>query len=204
VQIQELVAEYRKKTDEEILRLALDRDQLTPEGVSALTDELARRKITVERLKAFSKEENRQRRKEAFRSKRRRARATDRWSLRIQVGAAYAIGLLLYLLLPFKIPKEWQDAAFVTFLCTVGIGFSFREFWKRLSFWVSLAIAAVAQLSVIKALNPGAHWHYKDASFVTGLVVGFFVWGAMFLLLRHVWQDLVTHSDDRHGNPESR
>jgi len=204
VQIQELVAEYRKKTDEEILRLALDREQLTPEGESALTDELARRKITVERVKAFRKEEDRQRRKETSRSQRRRARAVDRWSLRIQVLAAYAIGLLLYVLLPFKIPKEWGDAALVTFLCTVGIGFTFHEFWKRLSFWVSLAIAAVAQLSVIKALNPGAHWHYEGASIVTGFAVGFFVWGAMFLLLRHVWQDSDTHSDERHGNAERR
>ena len=203
MQIQELVAEYRKKTDEEIMRLALDREQLTPEGVSTLTDELARRKITVEQLKAFSKEENRQRRKDAFRSKRRGERATDRWSLRIQVIAAYAIGLLLYALLPFKVPKEWEDAAFVTFLCTVGIGFTFREYWNRLSFWVSLTIAAVAQLSVVKALNPRVYWHYKNASFVTGFVVGFLVWGVMFLLLRHVWQDIDTQSGDRHGDPES-
>jgi hypothetical protein len=57
VQFQELVNEYRKKTDEELLTLALDREQLTPEAVCALTDELARRKIAHERLKA---EEERQ------------------------------------------------------------------------------------------------------------------------------------------------
>jgi hypothetical protein len=198
VQIQELVDEYRKKTDQELLRLARDREQLTPEAVSALTDELARRKITAERLRAFSKEEERQGRKEAFRAKQRRARAADRWWFRIQLVAAYAIGLLVYLLLPFKIPNGWEDAALVTFLCTVAIGLIFREFWKRLSFWVALAAAAVAQLWVIKALNPGAHWHYKNASFVTGFGVGLLVWGAMFLLLRRVWQDSDTRSDYRH------
>jgi len=70
VQIQELVDQYQKKTDEELLRLARDREQLTPEASSALTDELARRKIAAGRLKAFSKEEERQERKDAFRSKR--------------------------------------------------------------------------------------------------------------------------------------
>ena len=199
MQIQELVDEYRKRTDEELLRLAREREQLTPEAISALTDELARRKIAAERLQSFSKEEQRQGRKESFRSKRRRVRAAGRWWWRIQLVAAYAIGLLVYHLLPFKIPREWEDAAVVTFLCTVAIGFMFHEFWKRLSFWVSLAIAAVAQLWVIKVLDPRAHWHYKNASSLTGFAVGVLVWGAMFLLLRRVCQDSDTRSDYRHG-----
>jgi hypothetical protein len=131
VQIQELVDEYRKKTDAELLRLARDREQLTPEAISVLTDELARRKIAAERLEAFSKEEERQGRKDAFRSKRRRARAAGRWWWRIQLFAGYAIGLLVYHFVPFKIPKEWEDAAVVTFFCTVTIGFMFQEYWNR-------------------------------------------------------------------------
>ncbi|SPE22867.1 membrane hypothetical protein [Acidobacteriia bacterium SbA2] len=196
--IQELVDEYRKKTDEELLRLARDREQLTPEAISALTDELTRRKLAAERFKAFSKEEERQGRKEAFRSKRQRARAAGRWWSRIQLVAAYAIGFLVYHLIPFKIPSAWEDAAVVTFLCTVAIGFMFQEFWKRLSFWVSLAIAALAQLWVIKTLNPRANWHYKNASILTGFAVGLLVWGAMFLLLRRVSQDSDTRPDFRH------
>lgn len=195
MQIQDLVDEYRKKTDQELLVLARDREQLTAEGVSALTDELARRKITAERLKAFSKEEERQARKEAFRSERRHARVADRWWLPIQLVAAYAIGLLVYYLLPFKIPEQWEDPALVTFLCTVAIGFTFGEFWKRLSFWAALAIAAVGQLWVIKALNPAAHWHYKNASIMTGFAVGLLIWGAIFLLLRRICQDSDTRSD---------
>jgi len=192
VQIQQLVDEYRKKTDEELLALARDREQLTPQAVSALTDELSRRKITADRMKAFGKEEERQSRKAAFRSKRQRARVADRWwsesQLVIQLIAAYAIGLLVYHFLQYKIPQEWEDAAFVTFLCTVAIGFTFGEFWNRLSFWVSLAGAAAAQVWAIKALNPKAHWHYKDASLVTGLAIGFMAWAAMFLVLRRVPQ----------------
>jgi len=179
VQIQELVDEYRKKTDAELLRLARDRKQLTPEAASALTDELARRKIPAEQI----------------------TRAADRWWSSIQLFAAYAVGFLIYHRLPFKIPEEWEDAAVVTFLCTVAIGFMFREFWKRFSFWVALATAAVAQLCVIwviRVLNPEAHWHYKNASFATGFAVGFFVWGAMFLLLRRVYQESDTRSDYRH------
>jgi hypothetical protein len=198
VQIQKLADEYRKKTDEDLLRLARDRKQLTAEANSALTDELAHRKIAAERFNAFSKEEERQGRKEAFRSKRRRAHVAGRWWWKIQLVAAYAIGFLIYLLLPFKIPRDWEDAAVVTFLCTVAIGFTFQEFWKRLSFWVSLAIAALAQLWVIKVLNPRARWHYHNASILTGFAVGFLVWGAMFLLLRRVCQDSDTRSEFRH------
>ena len=194
MQIWELVNEYRKKTDEELLLLAREREQLSPEAVSTLTDELARRKITAERLKASGKEEERQGWKEALRSKQRRTRAVDRWWSKAQLVAAYAIGLMVYHLLPFKIPEEHEDAALVTFLCTVAIGFTFREFWKRVSFWVSLATAAVAQLWVIEALNPRAHWHYRKASLVTGFAVGFLVWGAVFWLLRHVGRDTDTPS----------
>lgn len=198
MQIQELVDQYQKKTDEELLRLARDREQLTPEASSALTDELARRKIAAGRLKAFSKEEERQERKDAFRSKRRRTRVAGRWWSRAQLFAAYAIGLLVYHFLPFKIPTEWEDAAVVTFLCTVAIGFMFQEYWKRLAYWVSLAIAALAQLWVIKVLNPKAHWHYKSASILTGFAVGLVAWGAVFLLLRRLSQDSDARSDYLH------
>ena len=197
MQIQDLVDQYRKKTDEELLRLARDREQLTAEAGSALMDELARRKIAAVQLKAFSKEEERQGRKDAFRSKRRRARVAARWWSRIQLVAAYAVGLLLYHFLPFKIPTEWEDAAVVTFLCTVAIGFMFQEYWKTLSYWVSLTIAALAQLWVIKVLNPKAHWHYKSAPILTGSAVGLLAWGAVFLLLRRVYQDSDTRSDYR-------
>jgi len=186
LQIQELIDEYRKKTDEELLLLARDREQLTPEAISALTDELAIRNIDAKRVEAFSKEQKREGRKATFGSKRLLAGAADRWWLRIQMVAVYAIAGLVYHLLPFKVPDAWEDAAVVTFLCTVAIGFTFREFWKRLSFWVALATAAVAQLWAIKLLNPGAHWRYKNAPFVTGFAVGFLVWGAMFWLLGRV------------------
>jgi hypothetical protein len=197
VQIQELVDQYRKKTDEELLRLAREREQLTPEAGSALMDELARRKIAAVQLKAFSKQEERQGRKDASRSKRRRARVAGRWWSRIQLVAAYAVGLLVYHFLPFKIPTEWEDAAVATFLCTVAIGFMFQEYWKTLSYWVSLTIAAVAQLWMIKVLNPKAHLHYKSAPILTGFAVGLLAWGAVFLLLRRFYQDSDTRSDYR-------
>jgi len=86
----------------------------------------------------------------------------------------------------------------VTFLCTVAIGFMFQEYWKRLAYWVSLAIAALAQLWVIKVLNPKAHWHYKSASILTGFAVGLVAWGAVFLLLRRLSQDSDARSDYLH------
>jgi hypothetical protein len=58
VEIQGFAGEYQSKTDEELLRLALDPAQLIPEANAALNSELARRRINnTERLKAFREEE---------------------------------------------------------------------------------------------------------------------------------------------------
>jgi hypothetical protein len=53
VEIQDLAKEFRSKTDEELLRLALEPEQLTPEANAVLNDELAHRRIKTERLNAF-------------------------------------------------------------------------------------------------------------------------------------------------------
>jgi hypothetical protein len=58
VELQELAEEYQRRTDEELLRLAFDRTQLTPEASSILNDELSRRRInTTERLAVLNAEE---------------------------------------------------------------------------------------------------------------------------------------------------
>jgi hypothetical protein len=56
VEIQELADEYRNKSDEELLQLALVREQLTPEARAVLSDELSSRKIGAEREKVFQDE----------------------------------------------------------------------------------------------------------------------------------------------------
>jgi len=51
VEIQDLADEYQSKTDEELLRLALDSAELTPEANVVLNNELSRRGInSTERL----------------------------------------------------------------------------------------------------------------------------------------------------------
>lgn len=68
VEIQNFAEEYQNKTDEELLRLALDPEQLTPEANAALNDELARRRINnTQQLKAFSEQEK-QRKEEQSRN----------------------------------------------------------------------------------------------------------------------------------------
>lgn len=49
---QNFAEDYQQKTDDELLRLELDADQLTTEAGRALRDELARRKIDTQQLKA--------------------------------------------------------------------------------------------------------------------------------------------------------
>jgi hypothetical protein len=58
MEIQDLAKEYQSKTDEELLRLELVSEQLTPEANVALANELARRRINAtDRLNAFREEE---------------------------------------------------------------------------------------------------------------------------------------------------
>ena len=54
MQLQALAEEYRSKTDDELVRLALERAQLTPEAKTVLDAELARRRINAkEQLNAL-------------------------------------------------------------------------------------------------------------------------------------------------------
>jgi hypothetical protein len=53
MQIGDFAGEYQAKTDEELLRLAMDSDQLTAEAQAYLTSEFAKRGISAERVRAF-------------------------------------------------------------------------------------------------------------------------------------------------------
>jgi hypothetical protein len=58
MEIQDVARGYELKSDEELLRLVLAPDQLTPEAASALTSELSRRGIDgAEQLNSFREEE---------------------------------------------------------------------------------------------------------------------------------------------------
>ncbi len=57
MEMQDLIKQYEIKTDEELLRLALDSEQLTPEATAALNNELVKRRIDgTERLNVFRAE----------------------------------------------------------------------------------------------------------------------------------------------------
>jgi len=53
VNVQQLADEYGSKSDEELLRLALTSEQLTPEANVVLSGELARRGISSRETKAI-------------------------------------------------------------------------------------------------------------------------------------------------------
>jgi hypothetical protein len=57
VEIQDLAQEYQSKADEDLLRLALDAADLTPEAHVVLNNELSRRGINNSELIAFQEEE---------------------------------------------------------------------------------------------------------------------------------------------------
>ncbi len=59
MEAQDYTKTYERRTDEELLRLALHQEELTSEAVSALRNELARRSISSnEQLNAFREQEN--------------------------------------------------------------------------------------------------------------------------------------------------
>jgi len=66
-EIQDFAKEYERKTDEELLRLALEREQLRPEANFALDNELARRRINSTELLSEFREEEEQRKQELSR-----------------------------------------------------------------------------------------------------------------------------------------
>jgi len=53
MQVGDLAGKYQTKTDEELLRLAMDSDQLTADAQAYLTSELAKRGIGAEQVRAF-------------------------------------------------------------------------------------------------------------------------------------------------------
>ena len=53
MRVGDFAKEYQSKTDEELLRLAMDSEQLTSEAKAYLTSEFARRGINSERIRAF-------------------------------------------------------------------------------------------------------------------------------------------------------
>jgi hypothetical protein len=66
MEIQDFAREYQSKTDEELLRLELVSEQLTPEANDALKGELSRRLINgTDRLSAFREQEARRQTEQA-------------------------------------------------------------------------------------------------------------------------------------------
>ena len=57
MQIGNFAGEYQGKTDEELLRLAMELDQLTSEAQADLTREFTKRGISVEQIRVFREEE---------------------------------------------------------------------------------------------------------------------------------------------------
>jgi hypothetical protein len=57
MQIGNFAGDYQAKTDEELLRLAMELDQLTSEAQAHLTREFAKRGISAEQIRAFREEE---------------------------------------------------------------------------------------------------------------------------------------------------
>jgi hypothetical protein len=192
-------AEYSKRSDDELLQLKSERHSLITEAADALDAELHRRNLTesdgVEHLRFVKKQEQRE-------TKRQRAKVRG-WRFGYLRGltrvdllwwlAAVAVISYIYLALPSRdrMGPDWQDAAVIVMLTSVGIAIASRRLLSRkFAFWISLLISSTIHLVVVHAftqrLGDLNHSQGRGAS-VLGLLLFLAVYGSIWLLQRMLY-----------------
>jgi hypothetical protein len=149
-------AEYRERSDDELLHLASERTSLTAPAAAALDAELSRRHLTESDLAKHQQSVKRTERKEA---RRRRRKAfgipTDPGDWLEVAWAAGVISVIsiMYLALPsrFHMRSDWQEAAFLMIFVSAFVGVAARTWWREVAFWISLAVSSAIHLVVVHA-----------------------------------------------------
>ena len=148
--------EYSERSDDELLLLASDRASLTTEAAVALDAELRRRNLTEsdqakhqQFVKRNEQRELRRRRRKIMGTWRDRRSWVDLfWGLR-----AIALILCTYLTLPsrYHLKPDWQGPAVDVMFASVFIAVASSVLWRKIAFWMSLAISSAIHLFVVHA-----------------------------------------------------
>lgn len=182
----DFTAEYSSRSDGELLHLASARHSLVPEAAAALDAELRRRNLNesdrIEHKRYASRVERQEGRRETKLRPRWR-RLGLKWELNwreiLEMLAAMAIVVVAYLALPsrYHLSSDWQEAAFMVTLTSVGLVFIVRS-WRNIAFWFSLGVSSVIHLFVMHA------WTRKNTDHSRGEAkIGFFLGFVLFLLI---------------------
>jgi len=150
-------AEYSRQSDDELLDLASHRQSLLAEASAALDAELRRRNLTeadrVEHqrlVRRYEQRESRQHRRKPIEPLKYQMSGRDMlWAFSL-----IALICFTYIALPvrYHLKPEWQEAGFIVMLATIILIFATRQvFWRKSTFWISIAISSGLHLATVHA-----------------------------------------------------
>jgi hypothetical protein len=182
--------EYSQRSDDELLQLASQRRTLMPEAAAALDAELHRRNLTeadrIEHQRFVKREEQRAARRERASARRWRPSflRADRltWVDLLWTLAAVVLISFTYLALPGRdrMSADWQEAAFVVMLTSVGTAVVCRRLlWRKFTFWVSLLISSAIQLVLVHAFAQRLG-HLDRSEGKGAILLGFLLFAAVY------------------------
>ena len=187
--------EYSERSDDDLLQLASDRSSLTNEAAVALDDELRRRNLAESDRAKHQQFVRHKERSEAIKRRRRIFGTRNDLSSWVDVfWTLLAIALIssTYVALPnrYHMKPHWQEAAVLMVFASVFIAVASTVWWRRISFWMSLAISSAIHVAVVHA------WIRQVGNFsrgqgklavLLGFVLFFTVYGVVFLLRRNIY-----------------
>ncbi len=195
-------AEYFERTDDELLLLASDRDSLTTEAANALDAELCRRNLTEsdqakhqQFVKRNEQRDEKRRRRKIFGTRRDRRSWVDLfWAL-----VAIALISFTYLALPnrYHMKPDWQEAAVDVMFASVFIAVASSFWWRKITFWMSLAVSSAIHLVVVHA------WIQRVGNLSRGrgklaVFLGFVLFFAVFASVRVLRRNF--YGEQAHNN----
>ena len=185
--------EYANLNDEELLHLASQRSALTDDAKLALDAEMQGRNLTAVDIEDHKKlvrrsslHDTRIRHRKLFGSKFRQKSFVE--SLVSLLAMAIVIGLICasYWQIParYRLPDEWERAATYVMLSSVFLmTWLFRDWGRRLAFWISLLISSAAHAFIMH------YWivHYGIGSSRADVKVAVFLGLILFGIIYGGW-----------------
>lgn len=186
--------QYASLSDEELLHIAGDRKDLLPEAAAALDGEMARRGLTLQHARAKKRDELRFDIKEAraHNPKRKKSKYfVAKINLRAYfIGLAGAVVLMVVTLGYHRVPEEWFWPLLVVYTSALIACLSVKPWVRRtVDFWLCLAISSIPQFVVshwLAVYHPARSNSGAKGSAFLSMFAGYFVGGALFLLLQKV------------------
>ena len=184
-----IVAEYAKRTDDELLALAHARHCLTDEARIALDAELRRRNLTESDLKEHQQFVKRMERRE-YRSPRPRklfgvAKLSGKQMLCSFAVIAIVVPGYLALAARYHLDPMSEEASVCVLITFAFVVVGWRSLWGDVAFWITVTASAAAQWYVVHA------WAEREGKFASSgrafgkvaTFLGFLMWIATYGLV---------------------